>query len=203
MNVGLTGLLKIELPGRTVTLSDGGVTQYAGDTYGPVDDVLGSIASVDTIAEGVGQEIPALEIQFAAPGTAAISALSSGAIQQSRVRLWLAEYDLMTGDIVGTPELRFIGLVDQPTIGFSYRQLTVTITAVPALEALFYRDTGNGLSASFHKAIYPGETGHDNATGLSIPVAWGAASPPSGGSVFLGAGVGGGGFGGGFAGNAR
>lgn len=195
MSIGLTGLLKIELPGHTALLSDGGVTVFGGDTYKPVDDLLGSIASVDTIAEGVGQEIPALEIQFAAPGVVAVTALSSGAIQQSRVRLWIAEYDTDTGAVVGTPELRFIGFVDQPTVSFALRQFTVTLTAVPDVEAMFFRDTGNGLSASFHKDLYPGELGHDNATGLSIPVAWGAQSPPRGGTVF-GGGGGGGGFGG-------
>lgn len=194
MSHGLTGLLKIELPTHTATLSDGGVTQFAGDTYKPVDEILGAIASIDTIAEGVGQEIPALEINFAAPGVVAVTALSTGAIQQSRVRLWLAEYDTMTGAVVGTPELRFIGFVDQPTVGFAYREFRVSLSAVPDLEAMFFRDTGNGLSSTFHKALYPGETGHDNASGLSIPVAWGAASPPRGGTVFGG---GGGGFGGG------
>ena len=189
MSVGLTGLLKIELPARTVLLSDGGVTEYDGDVYKPVDEVLGAIGSIDTIAEGVGQEIPSLEIQFAAPGVVSVTALSTGAIQQSRVRLWLAEYDLETGAVVGTPELRFIGFVDQPSVSFAYRQFTVTLSAVPDLEAMFFRDTGNGLSSTFHKAMYPGETGHDNATGLSIPVAWGAQSPPRGGTVF------GGGFG--------
>lgn len=127
---------------------------------------------------------------------AAVSALSSGAIQKSRVRLWLAEYDTTTGEVVGTPELRFIGFVDQPQASFAFRQLTLQITAVPELEAMFFKDTGNGLSISFHKALYPGELGHDNASGLSIPIAWGVESPPRG-SVYFGGG--GGGFGNNFA----
>lgn len=190
MSVGITGLLKIELPSHTVLLSDGGVTEYDGDTYSAYDSVLGSLASIDTIAEGVGQEIPALEIQFAAPGITAVTTLSSGAIQQSRVRLWIAEFDTDTGEVVGTPELRFIGFVDQPQVGFSFRQFTVTITAVPDLEAMFFRDTGNGLSSTFHKSLYAGELGHDNASGLSVPVAWGVSSPARGGTTFGGGGSG-------------
>lgn len=177
---GITGLLKIELAGGDVLLSDGGVTDFGGDTYSPEDANLGSIASVDTIAEGIGQEIPALELNFAAPGVVAVTDLSNGAIQQSAVRLWIAEYDTDTGEVVGTPELRFIGFVDQPKVGFAFRQFNVTITAVPHLEAMFYRDTGNGLSSTFHKALYAGELGHDNASGLSIPVAWGVNSPSTG-----------------------
>lgn len=194
--VGITGLLKIELPGHTVLLSDGGTTVFDGETYSSYDEVVGSLAALDTIAEGIGDEIPALDLTFAPPSVAAVSALSSGAIQKSRVRLWLAEYDTTTGEVVGTPELRFIGFVDQPQISFAYRQLTLQITAVPELEAMFFKDTGNGLSISFHKALYPGELGHDNASGLSIPIAWGVESPPRG-SVYFGGG--GGGFGNNFA----
>lgn len=189
MSNGLTGLLKIELPGGDVLLSDGGVTVFAGDTYTPDNATLGALSSVSTIAEGIGQEIPAIDFEFAPPSNVAVTALSSGAIQQSTVRLWVAEYDNDTGAVIGTPELRFIGFVDQPQVGFAFRQFTVTITAVPDLEAMFFKDTGNGLSSTFHKALYPGELGHDNASGLSIPVAWGVASPPRGSG-----GGGGGGF---------
>lgn len=196
MRVGLTGLLKIELPSHTVLLTDGGVTEWAGDTYTAYDEVLGSLASIDTIAEGVSGEIPALELQFASPGPVAVSSLSDGAIQQSAVRLWVAEFDVETGEVIGTPELRFIGFVDQPQVSFAFRQFTVTITAVPQLELLFFKDTGNGLSSTFHKALYAGELGHDNASGLTIPIAWGVASPPRGGTSFGGGGAGGGGFGG-------
>jgi len=188
--VGITGLLKIELPGHTVLLTDGGSTVFDGETYTSYDEVVGSLAAVDTIAEGIGDEIPALDLTFSPPSVAAVSALSSGAVQRSRVWLWLAEYDTTTGAVIGTPELRFIGFVDQPQTSFAYRQLTLQITAVPELEAMFFKDTGNGLSISFHKALYPGELGHDNASGLSIPIAWGVESPPRG-SVYFAGGFGG------------
>lgn len=199
MSVGITGLLKINLPGHTVLLTDAGVTEYAGETYSAYDSVLGSIASISTIAEGIGQEIPALELEFSPPGITAVTALSNGAIQQSQVRLYVAEYDINTGLVVGTPELRFLGFVDQPQVSFAFRQFTVTISAVPELEAMFFRDTGNGLSSTFHKALYPGELGHDNASGLSIPTSWGVSSPPRAASSF---GSGGGGFGSGVLNNA-
>jgi len=177
--IGLTALLKVELPDHTSLISDGGVTVFNSETYRPEDEVLGSMASIELMSEGTSQQIPALDINFAAPGVGAIAALSNGAIQQSPVRLWIAEYDLETGEVVGDPELRFIGIVDQPRIAASFRELTISITVVPEMEYLFSRPTGNELSASFHKSLYPGETGHDNATGLSIPTAWGVASPPS------------------------
>lgn len=176
---GITGLLKIELPDGDVLLNDGGVTVFDGETYRASDPILGSLQSVESITEGVGGEVPALELTFAPPSILSITALSNGAIQQSRVRLWIAEFDAITGAVVGTPELRFIGFVDQPRVSVAFRQLSVSITAVPHLESLFFKDTGNGLSSTFHKALYPGELGHDNATGLKIAVAHGTSGPPS------------------------
>lgn len=187
--VGITGLLKIELPDATVLLNDGGVTTFDGDTYSPDDDLLGQIISIDSLSEGIGQEIPALNITFAPPSLVSVTSLSVGAIQQSRVSLWVAEYDPETGEVVGTPELRFVGFVDQPRVQASFRQFNVSITATPELEVMFYKDTGNGLSSTFHKSIYPGETGHDNATGLAVSVAWGVKGPPSGGGFTGGPGV--------------
>ncbi|MEW4468999.1 hypothetical protein AB1K62_14325 [Parasphingorhabdus sp. JC815] len=186
---GITGLLKIELPSGDVLLSDGGVTIYNGDAYTPEDPYLGSLSSIESVVEGTGQQMPVLDVSFSPPGNVAINTLSAGAIQQSRVRLYVAEYDTDTGLVVGTPELRFIGFVDQPQVNIAYRQISVTISAVPDLEALFMKDRGNGLSSAFHKSLYPGETGHDNATGLKIPVAWGTEAPRaaySGGSSWGG-----------------
>lgn len=188
--VGITGLLKIELPSGDVLLNDGGVTVFNSETYRATDSLLGSIAAIEAMSEGAGDTIPALGITFAPPATTAITALSNGAIQKSRVRLWIAEYDTDTGAVVGTPELRFLGFVDQPRVGARFRQFSISIACVPDLEALFFADRGNGLSPTFHKSVYPGELGHDNATGLSIPIAWGVRGAPRGG--FGGSGGGGG-----------
>lgn len=175
---GITGLLKIELPDHTVLLSDGGVTVWDGDTYTSKDSVLGSIASVEVLSEGTGREIPTLDLAFASPGLDALTALSVGALRQSRVRLWIAQYDRETGEVTGTPDLWFSGFVDQPRFSSAFKEFSLSVTCVSEFEAMFFKDTGNGQSSTFHKSIYPGETGHDNGTGLSIPVAWGAPSPP-------------------------
>ena len=191
---GLTGLLKIELPAGDVLLSDAGVTTWNGDTYSPNDAQLGRLAGIEPITEGAGQQIPSLDLTFSPDSFLAVTALSNGAIQQSKVNLWVAEYDLETGAVVGTPNLVFTGFVDQPQVTFAQRELTVSVVAVPELEFLFTRDNGNGLSSTFHKSVYPGELGHDNATGLQINVAWGVKSPPSGNGSSGGSGGGGRGY---------
>jgi hypothetical protein len=177
--IGLTGLLRIELPGHTVRLCDGAFFDFGGERYRARDSVLGVLSAVGDMTEGTGTEIPALDLTFNPPGPVAIGALSAAALARGSVKFWLAEYDIETGLISGTPELRFLGFVDQPAIRSMGEEYTVSIVAVPELEYMFDRDTGNTLSPSFHKAIFPGETGHDNATGLSVPVAWGVEAPPA------------------------
>lgn len=192
---GLTWLLKIELPERDILLNDGGVTTWDGDTYRATDTSVGSIASVGAITEGVGGEIPALEIEFKPPSSAAMTELTVGCFRQSPLTLYLAEYDKETGLVVGTPEARWRGNLDKARVAYALRELSINLEATPQLETMFFKDNGNGLSSSFHKALYPGETGHDNATGLQISTYWGVAGGQATAQAGGGGGAGGGSFG--------
>lgn len=187
---GIVGLLKIELPAHTANICTGGFIVFGADTFQSRDSVLGTLAAVESMAEGIGDEIPALDLTFNPPNAMAITTLSNGAIQKSGVRFWIAEYDSATGLIVDIPDLRFIGFIDQPIIRWGVREFEIALSAVSQAEWFFERDTGNSLSASFHKSLYPGETGHDNATGLGISTAWGVAGPSGGTSFAFGFGSG-------------
>lgn len=173
---GLTWLLRLDLPSGSVFLNDGGVTVWGGNTYTPEDPVIGSIAQIGGLSEGFGPELPEQEIVFAPPSNAALTPLQEGAFARSALRLWLAEYDPETGAVIGTPDLRFSGRMDRIRQQFAFKQLQVTVASVPETEVLLFSDDGNGLSASFHKQVYPGETGHDQATGLVRTVTWGVES---------------------------
>lgn len=172
-SLGLIGLLKIELPDATVRLCDGGFVVFGGETYTSVDPTFGSIASLAALTEGMGEEIPALELSLNPAASSAPAELSQPGFQRSAVRLWIGELDIDTGLLVGDPDLLFFGQIDQSVlrVGRSVRDLAMTI--VSTLERLFMRNEGNSLSPVFHKSVWPGETGHDNATGLSVPVSWG------------------------------
>src|SRR3546814_8736110 len=52
------------------------------------------------------------------------------------------------------------------TVGAS-RELAVSVVSLA--ERLFELNIGNSLNSAWHKSVWPGELGHDNATGLSIP----------------------------------
>ncbi|KLE32460.1 hypothetical protein [Aurantiacibacter luteus] len=199
-SLAIMALLKIELPEHTVLLCDGGFITWAGDTYTSSDPVFGTLGSVEGMEEGQGNEIPALDLTMLPPGTAGPAELSKPGYQRSRVRLWLAEYDVDAGQVVGTPDLMFDGQIDQTTLRVGQsRQLDMSV--VSNAERLFELDIGNTLSPVFHKSVWPGEMGHDNATGLSVPVAWGVESPVR--STRSGGYSGGGGFGGSFGSIAR
>jgi hypothetical protein len=194
--IGLTGLCKIELPDATIRLSDGGFIVWGAETFQSKDATFGTIASVDTLEEGVDAQVPALDIVMFPASTASAADLSQPGFQRSQVTFWLAEYDRETGQLDGDPDLLFDGQIDQTTLTGSRESRELAMSIVSTAERLFERNIGNSLSASFHKSIWPGETGHDNATGLGKPVAWGVEAPPSTsagyyGSDFYGSGGGG------------
>lgn len=197
--IGLVGLCQIELPEEAVLLTDGGFMNWDGDLFVSKHGTFGTIASIDELSEGVDAEIPALDMVMYPASTAAPAELSQPGYQRSHVTFWLGEYDRDTGELTDEPDTLFEGQIDQTMLkaGRPARELSMTITS--AAERLFERNIGNSLSASFHKSVWPGETGHDNATGLGAPIAWGVEAPPStSGSYYggsLGGGIGGGYFG--------
>lgn len=173
------GLLKAEFPTRTVRLCDGGVFTWGAETYRAKDDVFGTIASIAALSEGAGDEVPALELTLAPPAGSGPYDLVQPGFQNSRLRLWLAQYNPTTGAISGTPQSLFDGQVDQTSLTIGRGRKELQISVVSKLERLFQRNIGNTLNPSFHKGIWPGETGEDNATGLSRPIAWGVEAPPA------------------------
>lgn len=186
-SVAIIGLLKISLPASTVRLCDGGFIVFAGETYTSSDPVFGTVSSVETATEGIGEEVPALELILLPASTSNPAALSQPGFQKSIVQFWIGEFIPATGLLIGTPDLLFHGQIDQTTLTIGRGQRELAMTVVSTAEKLFLRNRGNGLNPQFHKSIWPGETGHDNATGLTIPVAWGT-STRGGGASGLGGG---------------
>lgn len=178
--VGLVGLVKLELPDGDVLLCDGGFIVWDGDTYKSADAVFGTVESIEALGEGIGNEVPALGMTLLPPGASEPGDLVQPGFQTCRARFWIAEFELETHEVDGTPDLLFDGQIDQTFLraGLS-RQLDVSVVSLS--ERLFERNTGNSLNPSWHKSVWPGELGHDNATGLSIPIAWGAEKPASAG----------------------
>lgn len=176
--VALIGLCKIELPAHTIRLCDGGFIEYNSETYTSSDSVFGTIASIEALSEGVGDEVPAMEISFYPPEASTPGDLSQPGFQTSRARFWIAEFNIATGVISGTPDLVFDGQLDRTQLRVGAER-SMSCSVVSLAERLFELNIGNSLNPQWHKSIWSGELGHDNATGLSKQVAWGAANPQS------------------------
>ena len=182
--VALTGLVQIDLPERTLRYCDGGFFEFEGETFRSSDPVFGTIGSVAAMSEGVGDTVPALQMTLLPASDATAAELSRPGHQTARVRFWIAEFDVETG-VISTADVQFDGQVDQTELSVGKGTKTLDVAVVSLAERLFEGNIGNTLNPAWHKSIWPGETGHDNATGLSRPVAWGVERPSTGqGAVY-------------------
>lgn len=181
-SVTLAGLVQIDLPPDllpepSLRFCDGAFVRWGGDLFESGDPDFGVIGAVEAVEEGTGDEIPALRMTFLPALTAAAAMLSRPEYQGCTVRSWIAEVDLATNEVIGTPSLEFDGQIDGTdlVIDRGNRELEMDITS--RAERLFLINEGNTLSPRFHKSLFPGETGEDNATGVGVGVAWGTALP--------------------------
>lgn len=175
--VTLAGLVEISLPDATLRFCDGAFVKWDADLFEAEDADFGVIGSMESVEEGTGDEIPALRMTFLPNSTAAAATLSQPEYQGCTMRSWIAEVDIDTNEVFGTPSLEFDGQVDSTdlVIDRGSRELEMDITA--RAERLFLINEGNTLSPRNHKRFFSGETGEDNATGVGVGVAWGTALP--------------------------
>lgn len=173
MSTTLAGLIRIDLSGTTVRLADGGIVYFSGEAYRSEDAFLGTLASASALSEGVGDEIPGGELVFYPPSTVAAADLNRGDHQGARIRMWIAEVHNDTGAIVGTPEQEIDAQIDVTTLRHARDGRTMSMVFVSRAERMFIINEGNGLNSAFHRKVWPGERGLDNATAVSTTFAWG------------------------------
>ena len=177
----LAGLLKLELPGQDpIRLCDGGFVKWNGETYLSDHPVFGTVAGFAALTEGVGDELPAGSIAFLPPKIAAAVELSRPGYQGARLRMWVAEIDKATGEPIGEPELAADWLTDKTVLKRGANARALEVICVTHSQRLLARNEGNSLSTAAHQRVFPGETGHDNAVGMDVTVAWGVAAPARG-----------------------
>lgn len=181
--VALTGLMKIELPGGDIRFCDGSFFTYDSEAYASSDADFGTITGIEAITDGIGDALPILKVVFAPSSGAAVADLVASDQQGSRARFWIAEYDKDTGLITGTPDLMFDGIVDRPLLSTSGDAREVEFDIISNAERLLLRQEANSMSPRFHKTIWAGELGMDNAIDLETGVYWGTEMPSRGGSA--------------------
>jgi hypothetical protein len=190
----MAAALKLELPGHTARLVDGGALTIGGESYAARDPVIGVAESFEALTEGVADEAPAGVITFLPPDATAASMLNDPASQGARCRLMITEVDADTGQPIGAVEQLADWIVDTTTMVIAAGARQLEVAFVSGGDRLFQIDRGNVLSPAFHRSVHPGEAGLDNASGVATAVAWGAASPARGVTSYSGGYGGGGGF---------
>lgn len=178
--IWMAGLCEIVLPSRTVRLCDGAFVDWGGDLFTSEDAQFGTIDSVDSVSDGVGDEAAGGKLTMLPPSLAASSELFQVDAQGSPMRFWLAEIDPATGAVTGTPELLSWSFLDTLEINVGRARRAVEIEFADAGQRLFWTKEGNVLSSRFHTTAWPGEKGFDHATGVPSLVPWGVAGPGRG-----------------------
>ena len=192
----LVGIARFDLPTRTVRLCDGGFLYFGGEKYTSRDEVFGTIEAVDGVEETSGDEAPGGTLTFLPASTAAAATLSQPHFQGSRMRFWIGRMNELTGQVVHSELVADLEL-DTTTLRITKGGRFLDVDMISVAERLFNVNEGNVLSPRFHKSVWPGELGLDNANGTPLTVAGGISSPTRG-SV-SGSGGGGGRGGGGSA----
>jgi hypothetical protein len=170
--ITLIGLVKIELPDGDVRLCDGGFCYFGGEKYTSEDPIFGSIAAVDELEAALGDSAEDAQIVFNPADDATPAQLSSKAFQNARARFWMGKLDTDGKTVVNAEQL-MDGLVDFTVLRLRQGSREIEMSFIGRAEKLFLRQEGNTLDPRFHKSVWPGEKGLDNATGARITVAWG------------------------------
>lgn len=177
--ITLCGLIKIEFPGYTVRICDGGFVTFAGELYKSDDVEFGVISGFEVSGTGPDQA-PGGKINFLTPNAAAAARLIAPGFQKSKLSIWIAEINEATATVIGTPTVLTLAQLDRGVVSETMRSREVALEFVSYGERLMTINEGNSLNGTFHKRFFAGELGLDNAIGMGVTVAWGAAGPTRG-----------------------
>jgi hypothetical protein len=171
--------LEIGLPGGgALRLLDGsGQVTFSGRTFLGLDPDFGSIATLASVTDGVGDEAPSLSVGINTP-TADAAAILGGQDMQGRVAyLWLGAFNPASASVIPDPLLIFAGEVDQATMQIGRGTRTLILECVSIWERLFDDNEGVRLSNAYHQSAWPGELGFEFVTDVRRQLPWGADTP--------------------------
>lgn len=195
----LVHLLRIELPGRTIRLVDGsGFVTWGTEVFRGEDAEFGRIAGFGDFTEGEGTEAPRQLVQLLPSGNAALAALTAPAAQGSPVSIYAAVVVPQTGQIIGEPDPRFVGELDDAGFNPAQNASLLELEVASIWERLFDDNEGHRWNDAFWTSLYgSGARAFEHVTNAGRKMYWGYNGPSSGsgGSSYGGGGSIGGGFG--------
>lgn len=178
------GAVEINFPDDDLRLLDGSAeVPLFGETFRGRDPTFGTIAAIEPLKDGGGEQAPVVKLTLLPPSDAAAATLASASMQGSRVRMWMGVLDRATGLPVPDPYLAFDGEIDVPTIKWTMRGREVEYRIVSVFERFFELEEGIRLSDAWHQDVWPGELGLAFVTGVAEQVPWGMEAAGASGSV--------------------
>lgn len=151
----LVYLLTIELPGRPIRLVDGsGFVKWGLHTWTAEDDDFGKIAGFGEFTEAEGTEAPRQTVQMMVPGNAALAALTAPGSQGSPVTIHAAVIDEQTGQIIGEPDPRFTGELDDASFNAGRNSSLLELECATIWERLFDDNEGHRWNDTFWTYLY-------------------------------------------------
>lgn len=159
-------LVRLDLPGGTYGLTDGGFAYYDGLFYLGKEPSLGLFVGVSGLTSGMGNQTTRVELRVAPKDNSAASILGSPSTQGSRVRVWRGAIDRETGLLIGDPVLRFDGEIDQPRFAVGADR-TLTIACGTQSARQLEENADWRANHSFQTTRWPGDNGMIRVAGIT------------------------------------
>lgn len=173
-------LVKIVLPGGTVRLSSALQITYGGETYIPRDPYYGMLSFVAQVVSGQTGRATSPDVGLEVANDDAIAELTSPAAKHSPITVWWGAVDPVTGAVEIDDEDGPLSVMRLDTVDVSHSpgRRSLLIKTYPPSALQLRPSARQRLNPSFHKSVWPGETGLDNVTGIVDEDGWRTDDPP-------------------------
>lgn len=160
-----------------IRLVDGaGVLRWGDHRFAGRHAQFGVLAAMRAIEDGVAESAPSLRCTII-PAASAIDVIPWSTLQGSRVRLWIACYSMVTGQVIPDPYALFDGELDVATLRLGMKTISVDLDCTSAFERLFEDDEWIRLNPTWLQTFFPGAAGLNHVTGVTSQVYWGQNEP--------------------------
>lgn len=116
---------------------------WNGEVFTGSDPEFGTIAGFGDFTESEGTEAPRQTVGLLFKDNAALAQLTAPGAQGSPVGIWAAAVDPSTGSLIGEPDPRFMGELDDASFNIDKNTSLVELELSTIWERLFDDNEGN------------------------------------------------------------